>query len=222
MSAALLEGKTIAAKIKEDLAKEVGRFKSKYNAVPTLANIQVGENSASAVYLKSQMRVAEKLGIEFQLHNLKEDSTQEDLIKYIDKLNDDQKVNGILVQMPLPKQMNPKDIPRHISPLKDVEGMHPENLGEVLSGKARIAPCTAMAAFELIRSTNIDLRGKEAVVVGHSEIVGKPVSLLLLDKFATVTTCHIGTGERGLLSDHVKRAEILVVAVGKAGLIKGE
>lgn len=222
MPAKLLEGKPIAKVIKENLKKEIGVLKERYKAGPTLATIQVGENQASSLYLKSQMKNAENLGVEFQLHKLKKDANQQTLIDYIKKLNQDDGVNGILVQLPLPGHINSKEIPLYINPAKDVEGMHPENLGKIIFGKTELVPCTAMAVMELIKSTYVDLYGKEAVVVGHSEIVGKPVSLLLLDKFATVTTCHIGTGERGNLADHVKRAEILVVAVGKAGLIKGE
>ncbi len=222
MPAALLEGKTIAAKIKKDLVKDVERLKTKYGSAPCLATVQVGENPAGAVYLRSQQKNAEKLGVEYKLHSLDQKTTEKELIGYLEKLNNDENTNGILLQMPLPAGINAKEMPKHITPVKDVEGMHPENLGCILSGRTLMAPCTAMAAFELVRSTGINLYGKEAVVVGHSEIVGKPVSLLLLDKFATVTTCHIGTGERGVLADHVKRAEILIVAVGKAGLVKGD
>ncbi|MFH1753275.1 MAG: bifunctional 5,10-methylenetetrahydrofolate dehydrogenase/5,10-methenyltetrahydrofolate cyclohydrolase [Candidatus Omnitrophota bacterium] len=221
MPAKLLQGKVIAKEIKEGLTKEIIDLKARYGAPPTLATIQVGDNQAGGVYLKSQMKTAEALGIEFKLHNLAAQTSQKELIDYIKKLNNDENVNGILLQMPLPEQINPKEISFYIDPAKDIEGMHPENLGKLIFGKARISPCTAMAAFELIKSTGLKLYGKEAVVVGHSEIVGKPISLMLLDKFATVTTCHIGTGERGLLPEHVKRAEILVVAVGKAGLVKG-
>ncbi len=222
MPAKLLEGKPIAEEIKGNLKKEIDALKDKYNDTPTLATVQVGENQASAVYLKSQQKNTERLGIEFKLHRLSDNTRSEGLIDYINKLNKNSKINGILIQLPLPAHINSKEITRYITPAKDVEGVHPENIGQVLLGEPRIAPCTAMATMELIKSTKINLYGKEAVVVGHSEIVGKPVSLLLLKEFATVTTCHIGTGERGSLADHVKRAEILVVAVGKAGLIKGE
>lgn len=222
MPANLLEGKFLAREIKEGLIKEVETLKASTGSTPTLATIQLGENPAGAVYLRSQIKVAEKLGIDFKLNKLDEKTSEKDLIAFINTLNSDKDVHGILVQMPLPNEINSKEISFHICPSKDVEGMHPENLGKIIFGKAKLAPCTAMAAFELIKSTKIDLYGKEAVIVGHSEIVGKPVSLLLVDKFATVTTCHIGTGERGNLPDHVKRAEILVVAVGKAGLVKGD
>lgn len=222
MAAILLEGKVIAGSIKERLEKEIVTLRERHNAVPMLATIQAGENQASAVYLKSQMKTAEKLGIEFRLEKLDHDITEADLTGCIEKLNKDKSVNGILLQMPLPSHINAKRVTAFISPEKDVEGMHPENLGRILLGESSMAPCTAMAAVELIKSTGLKLYGAEAVVVGHSEIVGKPVSLLLLKDFVTVTTCHIGTGERGNLAGHVKRAEILVVAVGRAGLIKGD
>lgn len=220
--AKLLEGKPIAEKIKSDLKNEIENLQSKFKVTPTLATIQVGENPQAAIYLKSQKKLAKELSIEFQEHILSNSTTEQELIDYITKLNQDKNVTGILLQLPLPPQINSKDIPIHINPLKDVEGMHPENVGQALFGKMRIGSCTALAVMELIKSTGIDLYGKEAVIVGHSEIVGKPVSLLLLDKFATTTTCHIATGQRGYLPTHVKRAEILVVAVGKPGIIQGE
>ena len=220
--AKLLEGKPIAEKIKLELKDEIENLKNKFKVTPTLATIQVGENPQAAIYLKSQKRLAKELNVEFQEHLLANSTTEGELIDYIAKLNRDKNVTGILLQLPLPAQINSKDIPIHINPLKDVEGMHPENVGQALFGKMRIGSCTALAVMELIKSTGIDLYGKEAVIVGHSEIVGKPVSLLLLDKFATTTTCHIATGQRGYLPTHVKRAEILVVAVGKPGIIQGE
>ncbi len=218
MSAQLLEGKTIAAKIKEDLKKEIESLKQK----PKLVSIQVGENPASAVYIKSQKKNAENLGIEYELKTLGIGVIQDILIEEIESLNQDKGVSGIIVQLPLPKGIDHRLVMSAISPEKDAEGMHPENLGHVLLGDAKLAPCTAQAAMELIQSTGVKLYGKEAVIVGHSEIVGKPLSLLLLNKFVTTSVCHIATGERGVLPEHVKRAEILVVAVGKAGLVKGE
>ena len=218
MSAKLLEGKTIAGKIKEELKKEIFSFKQK----PKLVSIQVGENLASAVYIKSQRKNAENLGIEYELKTLNTNITQEKLIAEIAKLNQDKSASGIIVQLPLPKWIDHRVIMGSIAPEKDAEGMHPENLGRVLLGDSKLAPCTAQAAMELIESTGVKLYGKEAVIVGHSEIVGKPLSLLLLNRFVTTTVCHIATGERGVLPEHVKRAEILVVAVGKTGLVKGE
>ena len=218
MSAQLLEGKTIASGIKENLKKEIAGLGKK----PVLASILIGENAGAESYVKSQRKTAENLGIEYRLESLSADISQADLIDFIRKLNNDAEVNGIIIQMPLPKQIDYKIISSFIAPKKDVEGMHPENLGKVLLGKSKIAPCTAAAVMALIEATGVNLYGKEVVVVGHSEIVGKPLSLLLLEKFATTTVCHIGTSEAGKLVEHVNKAEILVVAVGKAGLIKGE
>ena len=222
MAAKLLEGRPIADKIKEELKKEIEASKGKFGATPTLATIQVGENPSAAIYLKSQKKNAKDVGVDFQEHTLPAATTEKALVEYIRKLNKDIAVTGILLQLPLPGHINSKEIHIYIDPLKDVEGMHPENVGQVIFGKMRIGSCTALAVMELIKSTGVDLYGKEAVIVGHSEIVGKPVSLLLLDKFATTTVCHIATGQRGYLPTHVKRAEVLVVAVGRAGIIQGE
>jgi len=220
--AKLLEGRPIAEKLKIQLKEEIENLQVKFKTIPTLATIQVGENNQAAIYLKSQKKLAKELGIEFQDHPLLASTTEPELISYISKLNQDKNVTGILLQLPLPSHINSKNIPIHIDPLKDVEGMHPENVGQAIFGKMRIGSCTALAVMELIQSTGVELYGKEAVIVGHSEIVGKPVSLLLLDKFATTTICHIATGQRGYLPTHVKRAEILVVAVGRPGIIQGE
>lgn len=222
MDAKLLEGKTIAGKIKEELKKEVESLKKEHGSSPKLVSIQVGENAASAVYIKSQIKTAENLGIEYELKTLSSSATQDGLIKEVEALNGNKDVSGIIVQLPLPKGIDHRRVMSAIAPEKDAEGMHPENLGHVLLGDAKLAPCTARAAMELIESTGVKLYGKEAVIVGHSEIVGKPLSMLLLNKFVTTTVCHIATGERGVLPEHVKKAEILVVAVGKAGLVKGD
>lgn len=216
--ARLLEGKPIALKIKEAIREGLESSRQR----PVLASIQVGENAGAQAYVKSQEKTAQGLGIDYQFHKLAQDSSQDSLIEFIQKLNSDKKVNGIIVQMPLPSQIDYKRISQYILPEKDVEGMHPVNIGKILFGKARIVPCTAAAVMELLSATGQELYGKEVVVVGHSEIVGKPLSLLLLEKFATTTVCHIATSKAGKLAEHVSRAEILVVAVGKAGLIKGE
>jgi methylenetetrahydrofolate dehydrogenase (NADP+)/methenyltetrahydrofolate cyclohydrolase len=215
--AGLLEGKAISERIKKQIKEEI----SKLNLKPVLASIQVGENPASNVYIKSQKRFSEELGIDYQLHKLDSQISEVSLIEFIQKLNLDRAINGLILQMPLPKHIDYKKITQYIEPKKDVEGLHPENMGKIIFGKAKILPCTAQAVMELIKETQIDLYGKEVVIVGHSEIVGKPLSLLLLDKFATVTVCHIGTYDAGRLEEHVKKAEVLIVAVGKAGLIKG-
>jgi len=216
--AKLLEGKPVAERIKEEIRQRVLSLKLK----PILASIQVGENAGAASYVKSQAKTAEALGIEYQLHKLGDDVHESHLIDFIQKLDTNKSVNGIIIQMPLPAQIDYKKISQFVRPEKDVEGMHPANIGKIVFGKAAILPCTPAAVVELLKETGVDLYGKEVVIVGHSEIVGKPLALLLLDKFATVTVCHIGTSKAGKLEEHVKRAEVLIVAVGKAGLIKGE
>ena len=222
MSALLLDGKIIAGKLKEALKAEVAGLKAKYKKAPKLLAIQIGENASSAVYVKAQKTAAESLGIEYELKVLPADTTQAKAEELIKDLNKDPNVTAIILQLPVPKGIDAKVLAKMISPDKDAEGMHPENLGKILLGHYKIGPCTAMAVMELLESTKVNLYGKEAVVVGHSEIVGKPLSLMLLNKFVTTTVCHIATGERGVLPDHVKRAEILVVAVGKAGIVKGD
>ena len=214
----LLEGKPIAARIKEDLKKQIQELKLK----PVLASIQVGENAGAEAYARSQKKTAENLGIEYQFCKLNQDTKEKELIDFIQKLNEDKAVGGIILQMPLPPHIDYKKMSNFILPQKDAEGMHPVNIGKITFGKARILPCTPAAVMELLKEIGIDLYGKEVVIVGHSEIVGKPLSLLLLEKFATVTVCHIGTSQAGRLEGHVRNAEILIVAVGKAGLIKGE
>lgn len=216
--AKLLEGKPIAEKIKEEIKQKIGQLKNN----PVLASIIVGENAGAAAYVRSQEKIAQGLGIEYRLHKLAQETSEQVLLEFVQKLNSDPSINGVIIQMPLPAQVDYKKISQFISPGKDVEGMHPLNIGKILSGQAKILPCTPAAVMELLKATGIDLYGKEVVVVGHSEIVGKPLSLLLLDKFATVTVCHIGTSQAGKLEEHVKKAEVLVVAVGKAGLIKGD
>jgi len=222
MAAILLEGKAIAEGIKAKVKAEVEVLNAKHKRGVKLVAIQVGENASSAVYVKAQKKAAESLGIEYELKTLLQDTKQEAAQSLIRELNNDPGVTAIILQLPVPKGIDAKVLSNLISPSKDAEGMHPQNLGNILLGQYRIGPCTAMAVMELLESTNVKLYGKEAVVIGHSEIVGKPLSLMLLSKFATTTVCHIATGERGTLADHVKGAEVLIVAVGKAGIIKGD
>lgn len=214
----LLEGKILAEQIKNILRDKIQAADKKLK----LVSIQVGVNPACEVYVKSQKRMADLLGIEYQLHQLDRVTNEDGLISFIQELNRDDSVNGIILQLPLPLHIDYKKISQYIAPEKDAEGMHPLNLGKLIFGKSRILPCTAAAVMELLGLIGIDLAGKEVVIVGHSEIVGKPLSLLLLEKLATVTVCHIGTFKAGKLEEHVKKADVLIMAVGKAGLIKGE
>lgn len=218
MSAKLLEGKPIAEKIKQELKLQIQDRAIK----PVLSSILVGENGGAESYVRAQKKLSESLGISYQFHKLNADTAEPALIEFIQKLNNDKNINGIILQMPLPAHIDGRKMSNYILPEKDVEGMHPANIGQLLFNKAKIIPCTAAAVMELISSTAVDLYGKEAVVVGHSEIVGKPLALLLLEKFATVCVCHIGTSKRGKLEEHVRQAEVLIVAVGKPNLIKGD
>ncbi len=216
--AKLLEGKVIADQIKEKLKTSVQSLKQ----VPVLASILIGDDPGASAYVSTQAKIATSLGIKYVLHKFDESISEDKLIDFILKLNADTAVNGIIVQLPLPASISYMNVCGFIQPNKDVEGMHPTNIGKVLFGRARIAACTANAVMELLNSTSVDLYGKEVVIVGHSEIVGKPLAMLLLEKFATVTICHIATSEVGKLQGHVERAEILIVAVGSPNLIKGE
>lgn len=220
--AQVLDGKAIAAEIKQRLMEEIESLKQRHNRVPKLVAVQAGENAASQVYINNQRKSANALGIDYELKVLPESSDQKEAEEAIMDMNRDEAVTAVIIQLPVPKHLDAKRLVDLIDPIKDAEGMHPANLGKVLLGKFNVAPCTPLAVMELLKSTGENLYGKEAVVVGHSEIVGKPLSLMLLNEFATITVCHIATGERGVLPEHVKKAEILVVAVGKANLIKGE
>lgn len=222
MNAKILDGREIAAKLSEHIMGEVAQLKERYGKTPHLASIFIGENPATKIYIASQERIASRVGIEFKPYHLPESDSQERVIALVDQLNQDPEVTGLILHFPLPDHIRRSEILKHVNPLKDVDGLTPENAGQILLGHVRIGSCTAQAVMELIHSTGVEIRGKEAVIVGHSELVGKPVGLMLLERFATVTTCHIATDERGYLADHVRRAEILVVAVGRPGLIKGE
>ncbi|MHC4921704.1 MAG: bifunctional 5,10-methylenetetrahydrofolate dehydrogenase/5,10-methenyltetrahydrofolate cyclohydrolase [Planctomycetota bacterium] len=216
MTAALIDGRALAKQIRKRLknARE-----SLLDRPVRLVSIEVGESPAAGVYLRNQHRAAEEIGIELCACNLPTDVTEHELVATITELNEDTSVSGILIQRPLPKGIDPRHIQIAIDPRKDVEGMHPANMGTILYGDPKLPPCTAAAAVELVQPTGIDLRGAEAVIVGHSEIVGKPIAMLLLHHLATVTVCHIGTRN---LAAHTRGADILLVAVGKAGLIRGD
>jgi len=218
MPAKLIEGEPIAEKIKADVIAAVRSMPTP----PHLASILAGENPGAKFYADSQRKACEEAGIKFDLHELPESSTEPELAALVDKLNADGSVTGILLFMPVPKGVNGRALQQRISPGKDVEGMTPANLGRLFYGDFSIAPCTAKSAVMLLKSTGVDLKGKETVVVGHSEIVGKPTLVMLLDSLMespTPTCCHIATKD---LAFHTKRADVLIVAAGKAGLIRGE
>ncbi|MFH2137243.1 MAG: bifunctional 5,10-methylenetetrahydrofolate dehydrogenase/5,10-methenyltetrahydrofolate cyclohydrolase [Candidatus Omnitrophota bacterium] len=220
--AQLLYGKDRANEIKAETAAAIKQLEQKYQLRPTLCAIQVGENLESAHYLESQRKVAEKLSVDHIVKQLPGDVSQKQLIELIKNLNNDPEVNGIILQMPLPEHLDVTCVRGYIRSNKDVEGVHPKNLGNVLLGKWDIAPCTACAVMELLAAAKVDLYGKETVVIGHSQIVGRPLSVMLMQHFATVTVCHIATAEAGQLNGHINKADILIVAVGKAEMVRGE
>ncbi len=184
-----------------------------------LLSLEVGENPAAKVYIRNQKRAAEACGIDLVEKILPATTTEEELLGLIRESNQDDTITGIIVQRPLPLAFDARRVQATISRKKDVEGMNPSNMGAILYSEPRLTPCTAVAAERLIMQTGIDLRGAETVVVGHSEIVGKPVAILLLHHLSTVTVCHVGTRN---LREHTQRADILVVAVGKANLVTGD
>ncbi|MBP7056034.1 MAG: bifunctional 5,10-methylenetetrahydrofolate dehydrogenase/5,10-methenyltetrahydrofolate cyclohydrolase [Candidatus Omnitrophica bacterium] len=222
MAGIILEGKVIAESIRASIRAEVEVLRKKISKTPRLVAVQIGESASSAVYVRSQARLAEELGIAYEIKTIPGNLSQNDVEQILVQLNGKSEVSAVILQLPVPKDIDAKKLLDKIAPGKDAEGMNPYNLGKLFSGHFDVAPCTALAIMELIRSTNVELYGKEVVVVGHSEIVGKPLAMLLLTKFATTTVCHIATGERGLLRDNVARAEVLVVAVGKPNLIRGD
>ncbi|RKY04629.1 bifunctional 5,10-methylenetetrahydrofolate dehydrogenase/5,10-methenyltetrahydrofolate cyclohydrolase [Candidatus Poribacteria bacterium] len=223
MGAKILEGKPIAQKIKEEVKAEVEKLKAE-GVTPCLAAVQVGEDPASKSYIRSQRRSCKEVGIEYKLFTLPENTSKEELKEFIEKLNNDPSITGIILQMPLPKHIDAREAFCWIDEKKDVEGVTPANLGLIAFDMPRLAPPTALAAIRMIEETGEEVLGRETVVVGRSTIVGKPAALLLLQrKFsATVTVCHTGTSKRGKLEEHVRNAEILIAAAGQPHLIKGE
>jgi len=218
MAAKLIEGDPIADKIKAEVAEAVKAMASP----PHLASILASENPGAKFYAKSQQKACEEVGIQFTRHDLPESSSQADLDAVVDKLNADDSVTGILLFMPVPDGVDGRAVQQRIAPAKDVEGVTPHNLGKLFYGDFTTAPCTAKSAITLLKSTGVDMKGKETVVVGHSEIVGKPTLMMLLDSVMdspTPTCCHIATQD---LAFHTKRADVLIVAAGKAGLVSGE
>ncbi len=216
MSAQLIDGKAVAARMRARLAEARRSLGSR---AVRLVSLQVGSNPAAEVYVRNQRKAAAEVGIDMEVVGLPDGSSQEQLIAAIHQHSARTEVAGVIVQRPLPPTIDARAVQMAIDPRLDVEGMHPANMGAILYREPQFPPCTAAAAQQLILETGIDLRGAETVVVGHSEIVGKPIGLLLLHRLSTVTVCHVGT--RNLML-HTRRADILVVAVGKPGLVRGD
>ena len=216
--AKLLMGKEVSARIKAELKTEVENLK-KEGINPGLAVIIVGEDPASQVYVRNKERACEECGIYSEKYALTAETTQEELLKLIDELNNKSSISGILVQLPVPKHIDEKTIINAIAPNKDVDAFHPVNLGKIMVGNYDFVPCTPAGVMELIKESGIDVSGKECVIVGRSNIVGKPQAMLLLHQNGTVTICHSKTKN---LAEKTKNADILVAAVGIPNFIKGD
>ena len=218
MSAMIIDGKAVSARIKEEIKAEVSALKEK-GITPGLAVIIVGENPASKVYVANKKRTCIELGMHSEEFALPEETTQEELIALVKKLNNDDKIDGILVQLPLPSHIDERAVIDNISPNKDVDAFHPSNVGEIMIGGYRFAPCTPAGVMELIKETGIEIAGKECVIIGRSNIVGKPQALLMLQENATVTICHSKTKN---LKEVVRRADIVIAAVGRAKMVTAD
>ena len=216
--AELIDGKQISTDIKDELKEEVSKLKAEGREV-TLAVILVGDDPASAVYVKNKKKACEYIGIKSLSYELPAETTEDELLELIEKLNGDDTVNGILVQLPLPRHIDEKKVIRTISPKKDVDGFHPENVGALLIGEPGFVSCTPAGIIELLKRSNVEIEGKECVVIGRSNIVGKPMGVLLLRENGTVTIAHSRTKD---LKEICKRADILVAAVGKPKMITAE
>lgn len=215
----LIDGKLISNQIKADLSKEVETLKATYGRAPKLAVILVGEDPASQVYVRNKEKACEKIGIENLLIKTEDTISEMELLEMIDDLNKDEGVDGILVQLPLPKHINEMKVIEAISPKKDVDGFHPESVASLFLNREGFVPCTPAGVMELLDAIHYDLTGKEVVVVGRSNNVGKPIALLALQRNATVTIAHSRTNN---LKEVCKRADVVIAAVGKAEMITDE
>ena len=223
MTAKLINGNEIARQIREELKQETALLKEKYNIEPGLVTILVGQNPASLSYVTGKQKTAKELGFYSVQDNQAEDITEEQLLKLIEQYNNDPKIHGILVQLPLPKHINETKVLYAIDPKKDVDGFHPVNVGKMVIGEADYLPCTPAGIQQLLIRSGVKIDGAEVVVVGRSNIVGKPIANILLQKQkganATVTICHTGTRD---MAFHTRRADILIVAAGKPNAVTAD
>ncbi|HHL0586802.1 TPA: bifunctional methylenetetrahydrofolate dehydrogenase/methenyltetrahydrofolate cyclohydrolase [Streptococcus agalactiae] len=212
----LIDGKALSQKMQAELGRKVERLKEQHGIIPGLAVILVGDNPASQVYVRNKERSALEASFKSETLRLSESISQEELIDIIHQYNEDKSIHGILVQLPLPQHINDKKIILAIDPKKDVDGFHPMNTGHLWSGRPMMVPCTPAGIMEMFREYHVDLEGKHAVIIGRSNIVGKPMAQLLLDKNATVTLTHSRTRN---LSEVTKEADILIVAIGQGHFV---
>ena len=218
MTARIIDGKQIAAQMREELKQKVAALKAK-GVTPGLAVVLVGDDPASRVYVGMKKKMCVELGMYSADHELPADTTEQQLLTLINELNNDSRVHGILVQLPLPAHIDSDKVLEAISPDKDADGFHPYNVGRLAIGKPTFQPCTPYGVMVMLDEIGYDLKGKEVVVVGRSNIVGKPVALMCLSRHATVTICHSRTKD---LPDVVRRADVVIAAVGKAEMVKGD
>jgi len=223
VSAEIIDGKALAATFREQLAQEVAQFKAESQIVPHLTAVLVGEDPASAVYVRNKQRACEKAGIQSTLKRLPAETSEAELIDLVHELNADQGVHGILVQLPLPKHITETAILDAVNPLKDVDAFHPENVGLIVQGRPRYLPCTPYGIQQMILSTQMETAGKHAVILGRSEIVGKPMAMLLIQRGlgadATVTICHSRTQN---LKEIVRSADIIIAAIGQPEFVTAD
>ncbi|PWU21698.1 MAG: bifunctional 5,10-methylene-tetrahydrofolate dehydrogenase/5,10-methylene-tetrahydrofolate cyclohydrolase [Candidatus Rokuibacteriota bacterium] len=214
-----LDGKAVAAKVRAEVKAGVERFSLKTGTTPALAVIVVGDFAPSQIYVRSKKQAADEVGIASRDYRFPERCAQETLLATIGEINRDPAIHGILLQLPLPPGLDEDAAINAIAPDKDADGLHPVNLGHLLAGKPTLVPCTPAGCLEILDHYAVDLRGAEAVVLGRSRLVGKPLAQLLLGRHATVTTCHTRTRD---LSLHTRRADVLCVAAGRAGVVNGD
>lgn len=217
--AEILDGARVAEEIKREVAEDVSRLEAEHNVRPCLAVVQVGDDPASTVYVGSKVRTSQELGLLSERHALAADTTTEELLSLVRHLNEREDVDGLLVQLPLPKGLEEQRVIEAIDPMKDVDGFHPVNVGRLSLGQQVLAPCTPAGIIELLERSGVSIGGAHAVVVGRSQIVGRPVAQLLLQRDATVTICHSRTRD---LPSVTKQADILIAAIGRPGFIRGE
>ena len=215
----IINGKEISAQIRAEISQKVKEYNARTGKLPGLAVVIVGENPASQVYVRNKKKACEQVGFNSWVYEMPENTTQEELNTLVDKLNNDDNVHGILVQLPLPKHLDEEQVILRIKPEKDVDAFHPYNVGRITIGNPKFLPCTPAGIMELLHRSNIEISGKECVVIGRSNIVGKPMALLLLAENGTVTVCHSKTRD---LKEVCKRADILVVAIGKADFVTAD
>ncbi|MDE6005169.1 MAG: bifunctional methylenetetrahydrofolate dehydrogenase/methenyltetrahydrofolate cyclohydrolase FolD [Oscillospiraceae bacterium] len=215
----IIDGKQVSANVKEQVRQETEILFEKYGKRPALAVVIVGNNPASRVYVNNKKKACETVGFQSFEYALPEDTSQEELLELVQTLNEDKNINGILVQLPVPKQIDDKAIINAISSEKDVDAFHPENVGKIMIGDYAFLPCTPAGVMELIHATGIEIAGKKCVVIGRSNIVGKPMAMLLLHESGTVTICHSRTQD---LPSVTREADILIVAIGKANFVTAD